>query len=95
MAGETRPFCVVQTINPDTQMITPVALLAVQLAAQSAPAIANPASTYCLSIGGRLEMVTTAKGQIGICILKDGRRIEEWRLFRRAQKQKSRSQTQP
>lgn len=47
------------------------------------PVIANPASTYCLKIGGRLEFVSTADGQMGICILPDGERIEEWTLFRR------------
>ncbi len=45
-------------------------------------AIANPASVYCVQQGGRIEIVDTKKGQIGICILPDGRRIEEWKLFR-------------
>lgn len=45
-------------------------------------AIANPASVYCVQQGGRVEIVDTKKGQIGICILPDGRRIEEWKLFR-------------
>lgn len=47
------------------------------------PVIANPASTYCLKIGGRLEFVSTAEGQMGFCILPNGERIEEWTLFRR------------
>ena len=45
-------------------------------------AIANPASVYCVSQGGRVEIVTTKKGQIGICVLPNGRRIEEWKFFR-------------
>ncbi|MFV0280380.1 MAG: DUF333 domain-containing protein [Rhodoblastus sp.] len=46
------------------------------------PVIANPASVYCVRRGGRIEIVTTPKGQIGICVLPDGRRIEEWKFFR-------------
>ena len=45
-------------------------------------AIANPASVYCVQQGGRLEIVRTNKGEIGICVLPDGRRIEEWEFFR-------------
>ena len=46
------------------------------------PVIANPASVYCIRQGGKLEIVDTKKGQIGICVLPDGRRIEEWKFFR-------------
>ena len=31
---------------------------------------------------GRVEIVATDKGQIGVCVLPDGRRIEEWEFFR-------------
>lgn len=48
--------------------------------------IANPASVYCVQRGGRVEIVDTKKGQIGICVLPDGRRIEEWKFFRANQK---------
>ena len=66
-------------------MTTPLAaVLAVLASAHPLPVIANPASEYCIAIGGRLEIVTTATGQIGICILPDGRRIEEWALYRSA-----------
>jgi len=44
--------------------------------------IANPASVYCVRQGGRVEIVNTKTGQIGICVLPDGRRIEEWKFFR-------------
>ena len=44
--------------------------------------IANPASVYCVQQGGKLEIVETKKGQIGICVLPNGRRIEEWKFFR-------------
>lgn len=45
----------------------------------------NPASKYCIDIGGRLEMRTGADGgQTGMCHLPDGRVVEEWELFRSA-----------
>jgi putative hemolysin len=34
--------------------------------------------------GGRLDIVETAEGQVGFCTLPDGRRVEEWALFREA-----------
>lgn len=44
--------------------------------------IANPASVYCVQQGGKLEIVRTKTGEIGICVLPDGRRIEEWKFYR-------------
>ena len=44
--------------------------------------IANPASVYCVKRRGRVEIVNTKTGQIGICVLPNGRRIEEWKFFR-------------
>lgn len=56
---------------------------------QAAPApdqekvgIANPASTNCVELGGTLEIVDQADGQIGLCHMPDGRVCEEWALFR-------------
>jgi uncharacterized protein len=51
-------------------------------ASPATPAIANPASVYCVQQGGRVEIVNTPQGQVGYCILPDGRRIEEWAFFR-------------
>jgi putative hemolysin len=45
-------------------------------------AVANPASIYCESRGGRVELVTNANGQQGICELPDGTRVDEWDLYR-------------
>ncbi|MFT4098109.1 MAG: DUF333 domain-containing protein [Rhodoblastus sp.] len=64
-------------------------LLGGALASQPLPiqrVIANPASVYCVQRGGKLEIVTTKKGQIGICVLPNGRRIEEWKFFRASRK---------
>ncbi len=47
--------------------------------------LANPASVYCEQRGGRLELVDEAAGQVGYCVLPDGRRVEEWAFFRAAQ----------
>jgi uncharacterized protein len=48
------------------------------------PAVPNPASEYCEQTGGTLEIVTEAGGEVGYCLLPDGRRIEEWELYRSA-----------
>ncbi len=43
----------------------------------------NPASVYCIeSMNGTLDIIDTVDGQVGICNLPDGRRCEEWELFR-------------
>ncbi|TNB46055.1 DUF333 domain-containing protein [Martelella lutilitoris] len=52
---------------------------------QSAPAptgLANPASEYCASLGGRTEIRNEAGGQVGYCQLPDGSITEEWALYR-------------
>lgn len=48
------------------------------------PAIgmANPASQFCVQQGGTLRIVSTAAGEHGICVLPDGREVEEWTLYR-------------
>ena len=43
----------------------------------------NPASVYCQKLGGEVEIQSTPSGEIGICALPSGERIEEWALFRR------------
>ncbi|CAM3941666.1 DUF333 domain-containing protein [Bordetella tumulicola] len=54
-------------------------------ASQNEPSVgmANPASVYCGKVGGQLEIQQTPSGEIGICVLPSGERIEEWTLFRR------------
>jgi putative hemolysin len=45
--------------------------------------IANPASVYCAEqLGGTLTIVNTPPGEVGYCVLPDGRTCEEWELFR-------------
>ena len=44
--------------------------------------LANPASEFCVSQGGEVEIVTEADGQVGYCNLPDGKRVEEWEYFR-------------
>ncbi|MBL8578616.1 MAG: DUF333 domain-containing protein [Mesorhizobium sp.] len=63
-----------------TRWLFVVALL---LAAGPAFAIANPASEFCMKMGGRLDSVKDKSGgEIGLCYLPDERIIEEWTLFR-------------
>ena len=50
--------------------------------AQPAHALPNPASAYCVSLGGRVEIRSGPAGEVGFCHLPDGRVVEEWALFR-------------
>ncbi len=44
--------------------------------------IANPASEYCVSQGGTVEIRDHASGQVGYCIFEDGSECEEWEYYR-------------
>jgi len=44
--------------------------------------LANPASVKCEKDGGKLTIVDTQEGQIGICQLKNGELCEEWAYYR-------------
>ena len=57
-----------------------VAMLAI--GPESAWALANPASVFCVQSGGKSEIRNGARGQYGVCILPDGRVVEEWAYFR-------------
>lgn len=46
----------------------------------------NPATEYCIVQGGTSEMVKDEKGWYGLCHLPDGKVIEEWQLYRSANK---------
>lgn len=46
--------------------------------------MANPASEYCVKRGGKVMIEKDRDGnERGICHLPDGKRIDEWELFRR------------
>ena len=51
--------------------------------------IANPASVFCVSMGGTLTIEDTTNGQIGQCTLSDGSKVEEWAYFRAEAKKMS------
>ncbi len=52
-------------------------------------ALPNPASVFCIQRGGRVEIVRDRAGNDrGICILADGRRVDEWDYFRAHQRRK-------
>ncbi|QUJ66410.1 DUF333 domain-containing protein [Photobacterium sp. GJ3] len=44
--------------------------------------LANPAATYCVEKGGKLDMVTEDGQRVTYCVLSDGRRVEAWQYFR-------------
>jgi len=48
----------------------------------NAAQIANPASTYCISKGGALSIVSETGGERGICTLPGGVVCDEWAYFR-------------
>ncbi len=50
--------------------------------AGAAAGIANPASTYCVQQGGKLEIRENTGGQYGVCIMPDGTECDEWDFFR-------------
>lgn len=66
-----------------TIAITVVVLLAGCAPTKPSVGMANPASVYCVDIGGTVSIQDTAAGQMGVCTLPDGSVIEEWELFRR------------
>lgn len=46
--------------------------------------IANPASEYCVKLGGKTQAKKDEAGNaFALCHLPDGTAIEEWELFRR------------
>lgn len=64
-----------------------LALALILTAALAAPAraqlvgLANPASTLCLSTGGKLVISDGAAGQSGTCVFGSGLAIDEWSLY--------------
>jgi putative hemolysin len=50
---------------------------------ESAWALANPASVFCVQSGGKSEIRNGPRGQYGVCILPDGRTVEEWAYYRK------------
>lgn len=51
----------------------------------NALALANPASTYCIKMGGTLSIQKRGDGgEYGVCLFADNRECEEWALFRGA-----------
>lgn len=51
--------------------------------AKGAIGMPNPASVYCLKLGGKEINKTTELGVSTDCLLPTGERIDEWALFRR------------
>jgi putative hemolysin len=47
-------------------------------------ALPNPASVYCVQQGGRIEIIREPQGERGLCVLPDGRRIDEWEFYRQS-----------
>lgn len=50
--------------------------------ADAGTGLANPASVFCVAMGGTLSIEDTADGQVGMCALPDGTSVEEWAYYR-------------
>jgi putative hemolysin len=59
-----------------------ILLAVLALGPESAWALANPASLFCVQSGGKSEIRNGPRGQYGVCRLPDGRVVEEWKYFR-------------
>ena len=44
--------------------------------------LANPAAMFCVKSGGKSEVRKGPRGEYGVCILRDGRVVDEWTYFR-------------
>jgi len=75
---------------PGKDLLTLAPLVAVLLSApplaahadETTPQLANPAAVFCVESGGSFEIRESAAGQVGICILPDGREVDSWDYFR-------------
>jgi putative hemolysin len=52
-----------------------------EIDANSNLGITNPASKYCVEVGGTLKAMDNELGQYNLCILMSGAKIEEWEHF--------------
>jgi putative hemolysin len=60
-----------------------IVLILLMLWPEPASALPNPAAVFCVQSGGRSEIRQGRRGQYGVCILPNGRVIDEWTYYRR------------
>jgi uncharacterized protein len=75
-----------EQLNRESNMWRSIGLVVLAMMAagpESAWALANPASVFCVQSGGKSEIRNGARGQYGVCVLPDGRVVEEWTYFRK------------
>ena len=46
--------------------------------------MANPATNWCIKVGGTPSQVNTDAGVVGYCTLPSGEQVEQWTLYRQA-----------
>jgi putative hemolysin len=76
------------------------ALVAIVIACAAVPVgaetIANPASEFCVTMGGRSVAAKLRNGdEIGLCYLPGKKIVEEWTLFRMLNGKKPAVRTNP
>lgn len=52
-----------------------------QHSAMKLPGMANPATNWCVKVGGEPSQVNTEAGVVGYCTLPSGERVEQWKLY--------------
>lgn len=43
----------------------------------------NPASVYCIERGGTIDIKESSQGNVTMCVLSDGTRVDEWEFYRK------------
>lgn len=49
---------------------------------QKKSSLSNPASSFCIEKGGKLQIQVSPAGETGICTLPDGTVCDEWKFYR-------------
>jgi len=56
-------------------------LLGISLMIQPASAVRDPSAVYCLALGYQYQITQTAAGQVGYCLLPDGKTVDSWEFL--------------
>ena len=85
-AGCTQTPTTTPTTTAATTVVTPLpttVIVTMAPPAGNATGIANPASVYCVQVGGNLSIKKDAQGnEYGVCNFPNGTSYDEWALFR-------------
>ncbi len=80
-----RAICVAVTVTLFLSLSAPLAAVEDDLREVGAPPLfgmSNPAATYCRELGYDYETVKTPEGEVGVCVLPSGERVDAWDFYR-------------